>query len=744
MSSFKSMCKKPKLDLIGSIKTKVHQITTQNYGGDCRDAVSGLMAGVESMSEPMRDQLQSTFSSVESQITSMCNELGMDANDYAAGIESASYTQMMLGDSHMYTNWANAKLPNMTTGNKFEELVGHGGFPGERTALAASIETYKEHDFSNFIEMSVGYNLLAPRQDPFAEAFFPTIVISPEQPGVRVSIRVPYIQNDLRRNTTGDINQLIRKNLVQAYVDPEILKADELKVIPIYRDEPKTKEKFVDPAFVMPYDVKIDGTDEVVTTAPLKFDVEADLMSLSQSDTLINTGLADISDILDKTVKLKNIYLQMTDDAGGVKETVQFYVKEMYKATFYPAVQDNTQKMKLDFDSHDITIHKDNAKLFISPGIPGANSALLSAIITNDLIVRISVNIHGTISLDTSIYSGMMAGAIKVLGVFNGVTREELPATNALVIALTKQLQANSKWGGFDLDVRRANVNRRQRGRLADSQEMAQLYTVKIGTPITTPRPAEGTNPFESTDLANLVSLTRAATTNDAIYSLINAENTLRNYRKTKIANQFELGTGVLGVGRYIIEPYFNEITIDLAKELNNLESKDAFDNIAAVILNNIRNEVYTAYSASNYKAAYDYITGTDTKPPVVVAGTDKVISQFMMISGDLRSLGNDFQMQTVSTVNKLIHGTIYVTFKTSIDGNGVLDPLSFGNMLWRPEMVFSQQIPRNGGISKEITVTPSYEHFINLPILMKFNVTNIPEAFTKKSILKVIGSIVP
>src|SRR5690606_17281457 len=94
-------------------------------------------------------------------------------------------------------------------------------------------------------------------------------------------------------------------------------------------------------------------------------------------------------------------------------------------------------------------------------------------------------------------------------------------------------------------------------------------------------------------------------------------------------------------------------------------------------------------------------------------------------------------------TQNRLIRGKIYVTFvNPQAAKEGRPDPLSFGNMAWKPELVVSLPTYFNGANSKQITVQPSFSHVVNLPCLLKFHVTNLPEAVVRRTPMTVNGAI--
>jgi hypothetical protein len=52
--------------------------------------------------------------------------------------------------------------------------------------------------------------------------------------------------------------------------------------------------------------------------------------------------------------------------------------------------------------------------------------------------------------------------------------------------------------------------------------------------------------------------------------------------------------------------------------------------------------------------------------------------------------------------------------------------------MVWKPELTLVLPISRNGQISKELTVSPSFTHIVNLPVLGVIEVTGITDSLNR------------
>ena len=163
------------------------------------------------------------------------------------------------------------------------------------------------------------------------------------------------------------------------------------------------------------------------------------------------------------------------------------------------------------------------------------------------------------------------------------------------------------------------------------------------------------------------------------------------------------------------------------------MKSHERAKDIRAALVEKIRYYANEMYRLSEYKAAANALTGNNGMKPTVIVGTDVVLYNYIMLDGDLRTLGETFDVKVVSTLDKRVCGKIFITFGV-FDGsrNTTVNPLNFGNMLWSPELTVVMPISRDGQISKELIVTPRYLHMVNLPILTVLDVTGLPEVTGK------------
>lgn len=583
--------------------------------------------------------------------------------------------------------------------------------------MKAALEAYDEKENKNAVVYSVAYNMQAARQDEFGEAFFPTVVVTPDQVGFGVAIRLISVYNEVRRQTSGNLDNFGKRNIIQAVIDPTILRNDQTKIVPVYRDE--AKGHFVDPTLVAPQAVYFEG--ETITTAPLAMGKKFSLLAISQTDALLATGLQDSTDSIDTAIQLAALYLRVGSGAGA--EVIKFNTGRLPLATFTYSVQGNYRLMNLAFSTSSLQVNKNTKRA------DGSASVDLAPIVTGEYSVRLAVSVSGTVNLelaDTSVF----ASDVTVTRVTDRDGVElAIDAGQGKTIA---DLFAGSQMVGYDLDAQRTNVNRRMRGQLLDTTFYNQVYAVPLRSPITVPRPLTTGDANDSSDLAALITATHIRTSNAAVDELLRVSDILNEFVNTKdsIADTPE----ILGIARFLVQPFYEAAELDVNTIIDSQKSHERAADIQAVLVNKLRDMAYRMYRDSGYMAAADALAGGMAPVPTIIIGTDPVLSRYLTVTGDFRTLGNDFNVKVVSTLNRRMAGKIMMTFGVFDGGmDGVPNPMHFGNMAWKPELTLVLPLHRNGANSKELTVQPSFLHITNLPIMAALNVTGISDVVSFK-----------
>lgn len=684
-------------------------VSMESYQGDIAEQVNDVVDGLEVALESILGSMDMHRASKEHPdgISNVQFEAAVAAGIMASNVEASLQTSYAAESLRVPadTDFRKTKIMNVHVSD------------GVNKRLA--LEAYDEKDNKNAMVYSVAYNMQAAKQDAFAEMFFPTIIVTPDQVGFTMSIRLINVLNEVRRDISGaKSNNFNKKNIVQAVIDPTILRNDTTRIYPVVR--PESQSNFVPAALVAPRNITLDD-GQVVTTAPLAMQAELSLLGISQTDALLQTGILDSTDAIDTAIGLDNLYLQV--GTGSSAEVFKFATRRLPLATFNYAPQGNYRTMLLNFSTQSLKLDGNSTK------VDGSTSTELALLKTGNYTVRLGVYVSGQVNCELGDTS-LMASKVSVVSVRNaaGEAIDLTTGDGATISALF----ASAQFIGYDLEARRTNSNRRERGQLLDTTFYNQVYAVPLRAPITIPRPLTIGDANDSSDLAALITATHVRTTNAAIDTLLEAANVLEAYGTN--LDPLQTVPDILGVTRFLVKPFFERTTIDVAAVINNLKSSDRPMDLSAVIVNYLRDVVYRMYTASGYKAAADALAGGIGPVPTVIIGTDPTIARYINVTGDLRTLGGSFNVRIESTLNTNMAGKIVVSFGEFGTGKeGVPNPMHFGNMAWKPELTLVLPLHRNGANSKELTVQPSFLHVVNLPIMAVFDVVNLSAAATDK-----------
>lgn len=666
--------------------------------------VARAALSMESLRDDEVNALSSAVNQLEMSLESIAVDLGISASMSRAQKEAGVIAGLIAGD-------VNSFLSHPVTHNAIStesmSVVAGSGISDSFSKRSLAMEAYDEKDNRNAVVYSIAYNMQAARQDEFGEAFFPTVVVSPDNIGFAVSVRLFQVFNDFQRNISGALDNYEKKNIIRAVIDHTILKNEMTKIVPVFRAE--SADKFVPVATIPSRTIMLEG--EPIVTSPLATGKRLSLLGISQTDVLLANGIMDVTDSIDPAVVLANIYVNI----GG--DILSFSTQNLPLSTFSPAAQGLARQMNLVFNSSSLLITKDTKQ------VDGSPLVALAPIVSGDLIVRLNVNVTGSVNVelaDTIVYGN----GVDVNTVQNSAG--ELLALSAAPATDVVAALAGATVIGYDLTAFRTNLNRRQRGQLIDTTVFTQMYPVPLRSPITSIRPMTNDGQTDSSDLAALIIATHIRTSNAAVGALLNAANILNEYVDAR--DTAGVGPDVLGVGRFLVRPTFFKANLDVAASISSLTSHERAQDIQAVLVNQIRDFAYRMYRDSGYKAAADAQSGGMSKTPTVIIGTDPVLSRYLMVEGDLRTLGSDFDVRIVTTLDSRMSGRIAMAFGV-FDGSSENTPnaLTFGNMAWKPELTLVLPISRGGQTSKELTVQPSFLHVVNTPIMGMIEVTNVP-----------------
>lgn len=675
-----------------------------------RDVAKGATPSLESMFGHM-----GLSGANEAPGATASNNQYLETRRQNASKEAASLVMMAAGDPVGYLkaglSMSVEDFADASDGRKVV-VMGEGAHGDMQYMDKASIglESYDENELRKHIAFSTVFAAATARQADFAEAFFPTYVVSPEQIGTDVRVRRNMVLNRKLHPITGKPMDLEKVNLLEAFRDHNILSNESTLLVPVYRDE--SKSNFVDVTKVKIKTVPVEGFD--VETAPLKFGTTIDLLGVSQNEQLLKAGVVDNTDAIDAYARLDNVYLSIGDSV------VSFNVRRSPRAGAVKSVEGDSREMNFQFTTQDLLLTAD------TKDTDGNAVAALSAL--NGLKLRVSLDVIGRMGVEYGNIN-LNATGLEVVAVFDAQNQPVSlndAAAKAIIDALTLAPF------GYDLFARRNNANRRNQGLLVDVTEYAERYTVPISSPLATVAPLATDK--SAKDLQALINAANIRTNNNAVTLLLNYAEDLRQATQTSFFKSSL--TTVPGVGRLLVDPTFKYLKIDLAKEVNSVQSAQRAEDIQGALVTPIRNMAYELVRDSNYQAALDADAEGRSERPHLVVGTDIVTQQFLMVTGDTRTLSIGMDHTIVASPDKRMVGKIVLAFVRK--NTSEPDALSFGSHIYIPELSSVVPVPRHGAINRETMIQMRNLQITNLPVMGLIEVVNLDIATATRTELNV------
>lgn len=670
--------------------------------------IGSMMISTESFDEARAQSLNSIANNFETNVRGVVAEVGISCEAYQ--IEAATIAGMMATDPRAVDAARPRALPQNST-------VLAMGLSDAAAGRAFSLEAYDDRETRASQTHSILYNLMSSRQDAFGEAFFPTIICSPNEVGATIAMRLFYVYNDFKRSATGALANYNRKNLVRAYADTSILKNDLTRGVPVLRTSgaDANTDKFVPVTDVPAWSENL-GVGVTVTTGALKVDTKVDLIGISQTNELLRSGIMGPTDSLDTFLKLERVFVKVTD--GTDTDVFAIDLGALPSAVFTHSVQGNTQRLQLLMDTDSVVLSPATKKL------TGANLAVLDEL-TNHA-ARVQLSIAGTASIDKGDGS-VQRGQLSLVALRN--------ATNDLVTGtvfddLAAKI-ASAEIIGYKLTYFRSNSNLRQLAQLVDTQTEYRVIPVNWRSPLSALAPVTRDGVNDASTIESLITATGVRVSNEAVIALTRVANELKSY--VPVADASGTLPEMNSIGHYLVNPVYFEENVDLAATVDSRASHERLSDIRAALVEKIRYYANEMYRTSQYQAAAAVTTGNKDFKPTVIVGCDVVTANYLQSDGDLRTLGESFDIKVVSTTAFEVVGKIFVSFGVyDSNRNSLINPLNFGNMLYTPEMVLNLPISSDGQTSKRMTVTPRFVHFNNLPVLTVLNVTGLPAVVGK------------
>lgn len=609
----------------------------------------------------------------------------------------------------------NRAVSNESANSTFDFTSGQYAIEMGIQPNAVSQEAFENNALNAAMPYSVAYNVACSSQDEFTEGFYPTIIVAPDQIGFIAEIRLQSIYNGMQHRKWNEIPGQDKRLLKDAYRDSGMLRQEAVKIIPHFDEARKAElqEVFADENDIKPYNVML--ANQAVRTAPLRFGKRFDLLALSEHAGLLKNKTFDETDQLDAAIGLAFVYLKV----GG--KIVQLPLRGLARTQFQRPQEGHEKDLTLNFVADEFVVDAEHIK-----DITGTDIPALKALTDKGYTLRYELRITG----DVNVNSAMMHVATPVLSLV-----ESKNALTGEIVAIDAKHPAKAEIDAitfeplyFDIDANRTNSNFRTQGPLIDTDAWTEKYIIGIRSPIMIQKPI-GQEKDEPT-LENLITGTRLRQTHDAMHTLLRYRDTLRTWvnspaNKHVPGQQRRIGN-FIGLGKYLVVPFYEYVEIDMEKILNSVNSSTRMEDIRAAVVTCLQETVARAYRDSEYNVALQIdAQGRQPDKPHVIIGTDAYLTTLLSIQGDTRLLGAAFDHTVVQSNLYEMNDKMFLTFTRP--NKKEFDPLSFGNTLYYPELIVAvTPYQKNGATVNATQISPRYQHINNLPILIEVDVRNM------------------
>lgn len=713
-----------------ALNRAVTQVATKiTSGAVTTDTTKGLVT-LESISMPERSAVQRTHADFVNVLKDILRGDGIsleniDSPDLSkrpftdAQLDAGAAAMMAAGNPTAYA----ARAMSVQNVPAMEGVQVYDGSFSSQTAWLTSeskvdMQAFDDRALTPNLGFNVIFNMAAARQDEFGETFYPTLVTTPDQNGVAFSLRKIMFYNEVRHSLSGKPTNFNMLNLLDAFVDASLLSQPLIDAIPYHvTGNVDNNANFVDTAVIAPFPAVANGV--TFNTSALKMGLEIDLLGLAQNPGVSPTGTFDSFDSLDHRLALKQVYLRVVN-AAAVTSIIPVNVSGLNRIQYLKSQEGLDREVNLNFYTADIPLTGTTLDV---AGAAAAALTYLTGGTRNTWIVRLKFSVNGRANLQFGSVQAV-ASAVSIDSVWSDTGNHTLTqiTDTALLNALKADL-ASLDLIGYTLTARRANLNRRTMGILVNTQEINEIHTIPLGTPITANNPVTQTQ--TATDITAPVTAARIINSNNAVTKIIEYASQLSalkfSYdRKTPVPN-------IQGIARNIIRPFYEYNTFDAATAINSIKSQDRSLDFSAALIDRIREIVYRMYRESGYQPALDAMLGHTGEKPMVIIGTDPVIARHLIVPGDTRLASIGFESQVVTSMDSRMYGKIFITLTRQ--GNKAGEPLTFGCMPWMPELAATTQITRNGSTTIETTIQPRAMQINLTPLLIEIQVENLATA---------------
>lgn len=675
----------------------------QGDGGTPLEPKDRVVSTIEGIHEGIGggDSTPNSEALIDRAITSAVGDQDLADSIYTPAIREAALMASAMAADQLgsfaptlsgYVNHVEGMDITNPTGKPFSAAPGDGFSPSVRT-----LEHYEEQATDSAYRYATTFNLDGPIQDSFNRLFFKMFNIPPKSIGYTITSEEVVIIKEFNHGPNGEPIGSRGIPMLRALDEPNLLEVDHTKIVPSVL--PDREKYFVDAALIAPKPILNLGED--IEIAPLRPGIKFDLISLGQSAGDLTGDVRNRTDTIDPAIKLNSIFVKFGDDI------IKFNTRIMPSAVFTFVGTANDRRMTIGLEIDELVITPETVDH------TGADLVTLAAIKADELKVRFSIYISGYVNLDSG--TGHMSIASAELNSVRDIDDNIVSHDDAAWTDL-HTLGEDSEFVGFFLDASMTNANRREIGQLLELRGHHQPYTVSYKPPITMLR---APNAMSVADDQKIISVLTARAR--LAGNLMAPKALLAYHKEMSVYHAVRDDEGnypsLMGPARYEMNPVFLNRALDVKDITQSVSTHEIKDDITHAVINFINTSVEEMLRKSHICYAYEQRFGAGVKPTVVLGGSYRIM-QYLNHPGNEEILCPGFQVLKEATAHPDFYDNdndidrLYISFNNP--AAGPVDPLSHGTFAWAPVQPVILNTPRSGAVSRELTVIPRQEHYVN------------------------------
>ena len=581
---------------------------------------------------------------------------------------------------------------------KFADMVKVGGME----SFSASMEAGK---INRHKAATLELNARGNRQWDAAEELFKTVTIGYADENLQLPIDVAGVG---AYNVSGNVNESFEdlRPIASVLADDKFSSGDDLKLVPVYPADANNPNRaaFVAEADWTPWDEAYEANDllgrEAHKTNYLAIRKANNLMSLCQAPGAPRFEQND--EIESGSIRLNSFLLKIKTKDGEGFATLD--TSTMSSTAMRPGTgltSDEKRQIAFVINGMDVANLKTKA---------GAPTPLFKTLTDAGLQVFVQFEYSATYQRSTRALSPTVSPVTIAYVMKNG--EKLVPGTAGMpadIQALITAQVVEASVHGVVLKMNHNNVNQSRYGTTVVFANTIKNYGVRRRNPISVKYPMQGDD-TNADVLAQLIKQMDVLVTREMSHDAFRAAHGhfayLYDNNGQQMVNINDDSSSVLP-GQHFLNTTAVHSKFKLLEEVSTLDSKDALDNIRAVMVNKIY-DIITALRVNSNVAALKELDGRAEEYRVIA---HSAVAPFLMNSGDYRTFGNNVKFEVVETNINSEKGLLWVVPKSNTKDDEIDIYGGMGICVTKELLVIEGAVTQADRQYRMLITQPAYQH---------------------------------